>query len=116
MPRRKSDSGQFVSSTARAAFSEPDRYIAQAVSGARARVERSRQDLTAYAQLQPEKALLTALVVGYILRVLPTARILRGLVHLMLALLKPAALAYGAAKVWQKLQRAAPSPNADGAS
>ena len=90
-----------MSSTA--AFSEPDRYISQAVSDARAGIERSRKDLTAYAQLQPEKALLTAVAVGYALRVLPTTRILSGLVHLTLALLKPAALAYGAAKVWQKV-------------
>ena len=114
MPRRKSDSGQVASSTARAAFSEPDRYIAQAVSGARATVERSRQDLTAYAQLQPEKALLTALAVGYALRVLPTTRILTGLVHLIIALLKPAALAYGAAKVCQELQPAGPPSSTSG--
>jgi hypothetical protein len=116
MPRRKPDSGQEASPTARAAFSEPDRYITQAVSRARATVERSRQDLTAYTQLQPEKALLTALAAGYALRVLPTTRILSGLVHLILALLKPAALAYGAAKVWQKVQPSASSPSADTAS
>ena len=115
MHRRKPDSGQVASSAVRAAFSEPDRYIAQAVSGARSTVERSRQDLTAYAQLQPEKALLTAVAVGYALRVLPTTRILSGLVHLVVALVKPAAFAYGAAKVWQKLQPAAPPPRADAA-
>ena len=115
MPRRNSDSGPVASPAARAVFSEPDRYIAQAVSGARAKVERSRQGLTAYAQLQPEKALLTAVAVGYALRVLPTTRILRGLVYLILALVKPAALAYGAAKVWQKVQPSAPSPSADAA-
>lgn len=69
------------------------------------------KDVVAYAQLQPEKALLWAAGGGYLLRMLPLTGLFGGLIRVLLALLKPAVLIYGAVKVWQKAERfIAPRP------
>lgn len=93
---------------------DPEGFIAENFTAARAGVERSVKDATAYAQLQPEKALMWAVGAGYFLRMLPLMGIVGALVRVLLALLKPAALMYGAAKVWQKAQPfVAPNSSAD---
>ena len=86
------------------ALENPEAFIAENYNAARAGVESSLKDAAAYAQLQPEKALLWALGAGYLLRMLPLASILGALIRVLLTLLKPAALIYGGAKIWQKAQ------------
>jgi len=90
------------------ALREPDRFVQETVAAARTSLDRCRSDLSAYAQLEPEKALLSALAAGYVLRMLPVAGIVRLLVRLVLGLFKPAALVYGGAKVWEKVRNDAP--------
>ena len=84
------------------ALQDPEGFIQDNFDNARAGVERSMKDVVAYAQLQPEKALLWAAGSGYLLRMLPLGGILGAFIRLLLALLKPAALVYGGVKVWQK--------------
>ncbi len=67
-------------------------------------MESSVKDAVAYAQLQPEKALLCAVGAGYFLRMLPLKGILGAVIRVLLTLLKPVGLIYGAAKVWQMVQ------------
>jgi len=93
----------------RPALAQPDRFVQETLAAARAQVERGVTDVTRYARQSPEKALLSALAGGYILRMLPVRCILGGFVRLTLMLLKPAALIYGAAKLWQKTQEGAAS-------
>ena len=76
----------------------------ETVAEARAQIERCVTDISGYAQRSPEKALLSALACGYVLRMLRLTRILSGTIRLALRLLKPAALVYGATKLWQKSQ------------
>ncbi|MEI6713205.1 MAG: hypothetical protein WCO60_05595 [Verrucomicrobiota bacterium] len=87
-----------------AVLHNPEDFIQENFTAAKASVEKSLNDITAYTQLYPEKALLWAVGGGYLLRMLPLSQILGALIRIMLALLKPAALLYGAAKIWQKAQ------------
>jgi len=73
-------------------------------------MDRCMGDAVSYTQREPEKALLSALAAGYVLRLLPLAGIVKMFIRLSLALLKPAAFIYGGAKLWQKAQNGAPSP------
>ena len=90
--------------TLASAWQNPEEFVRQTVTKVREDVEMSVKDVTAYAQLYPEKALLWAAGGGYLLRMLPLAGILAGLIRVVLMLLKPAGLFYGAAKIWQKAQ------------
>jgi hypothetical protein len=90
--------------TLMSALREPDRFLQETVAGARADWERCRSDLTHFAQREPETALLSALAAGYLLRMLPVAGMVRLSVRLALALVKPAALVYGGAKIWEKVR------------
>ncbi len=56
------------------------------------------QECVSYARSNPDRALLTALTAGYVLRMLPVPRMLAGIVRLALPLVKPAALLYAASK------------------
>lgn len=67
----------------------PGNFIANNFTAARTGVESSVRDAAAYAQRR---------------RMLPLTGIVGGPIRLLLALLKPPALIYGAAKVWQKAQ------------
>jgi len=82
----------------------PEEFIEENLRAAKARVDKSVQDATAYAQLYPGKALLWAAGGGYLLRILPVNAILGAVVRLVTTLLKPAVLIYGVAKLWQKAQ------------
>lgn len=95
----KTNSGE---NGARATFAEPERFIEQTVSTARTSVARSVDDAVAYTQLYPQRAIVSAFAAGFALRVLPTGRIVGGLARLSLAVLKPVALIYGVAKLWEK--------------
>lgn len=90
-----------------ATLRSPEEFIEESLSNLRASVERSVKDVTAYAQRNPERALLWAAGSGFLLRTLPLPRILCALICFLLALLKPAALIYGAAKI---LEKAKPLP------
>lgn len=85
-------------------WEKPEKFFQENIHTARASVERSVKDVTAYTQLYPEKALLWAAGGGYVLRMLPLTRILHALVRVILLLLKPVALFYGASKLWQKAE------------
>ena len=84
-------------------MAQPDRFVQETLSSVRAQADRCLTDVTSYARSSPEKALLSALAGGYVLRMLPLTRILSGVIRLALLLLKPAAFIYGAAKLWQKV-------------
>ncbi len=108
MPRKKSAPPVIAAPLdAPAAGLHPDRFIEEKLIAARAGVERCVADAAAFAQLHPEKALLWALASGYMLRMLPTVRILSGLLRVALVVAKPAAFVYGVAKLWQKSQAGA---------
>lgn len=85
------------------ALKEPDRFVQETIAAARAGLDRCVADANDYVRTAPVKALATAAVAGFALRILPVTRIVNTLLHVTLALLKPAMLVYGGAKVWQKL-------------
>jgi len=85
----------------------PEQFIADQLTGLKASAQRRLDDVGAQTQLHPHQTLLWALGTGYLLRMLPTTRILGGVTGLAVTLLKPAALFYGAAKVWQATQQSA---------
>lgn len=101
MPRRKNGA---ESETREPVIAQPDRFVQETLSSVRAQADRCLTDVTSYARSAPEKALLSAVAGGYVLRMLPLTRILSGLIRLALLLLKPAAFIYGLAKLWQKVQ------------
>ena len=57
-----------------------------------------------YVKKKPAESILCAFAAGYILNRLPLARVLGGLVRLLIFALKPAILIYGAAKLYQAAQ------------
>jgi hypothetical protein len=67
-------------------------------------VEAALSETEDYVREKPAQSLLCAFVAGYILNRLPVGRILSGLLHLLIAALKPAILIYGAAKLYQVAQ------------
>ena len=71
-------------------------------------MDRCLSDVTAFARRQPEKALLSALAAGYVLRMLPLMGLARFFIRFALCLLKPAAFIYGGAKLWEKVQNSGP--------
>ncbi len=101
MPRRKNGT---EAETREPDIAQPDRFVQETLASARAQAERCLDDVTTYARNSPEKALLSAVAGGYLLRMLPVTRILGAFIRFALLLLKPAAFIYGAAKLWQKVQ------------
>lgn len=95
--------------TALSALREPDRFLQETITTARANLDRYVGDATAYAQRQPVKALLFATAVGYVLHMLPLGGIMRMLIRIAVALVKPLAFIYGGAKLWEKVQNSAQS-------
>lgn len=85
------------------ALNEPDRFVKETVAAARAGLDRYVADASDYVRTEPMKALATAAAAGFVLRVLPVTRIVNTLFRVTLALLKPAMLVYGGAKVWHEL-------------
>ena len=82
---------------------QPDRFVQECFAMARANMKHCHEEAAGYARQEPEKALLVALAAGYFLRILPVAAILSRILCFALALLKPATLLYGAAKLWYKV-------------
>ena len=58
-----------------------------------------------YVREKPTQSLLYAFAAGYVLNRLPLARVLAGFLRLLVFALKPAALIYGAAKLYQATQQ-----------
>jgi hypothetical protein len=88
---------------------DPDRFLRESATAARANLDRCVADTVAFAQLQPEKALLSAVATGYVLRMLPLFGVVRILVRLSLGLIKPALLIYCGAKALGKLRGYSPA-------
>lgn len=78
----------------------PEQFIADQLSALKTDTQRCLNDIGEHTQLHPHKTLLWALGAGYVLRVLPTARIVGGVTHLAVALIKPAAMIYSVSKLW----------------
>ena len=95
------------------ALKEPDRFVQDTLAAARAGVDQCVADATHYARTEPIKALATAAAAGFAIRILPVRRIVNTLLHVALALLKPAVLVYGGAKVWRKVHDG-PAPHGNG--
>jgi hypothetical protein len=57
-----------------------------------------------YVRKNPGQSMLYAFVAGYLLNRLPVGGLLRGLIRLLLFALKPAALIYGASRLYQAIQ------------
>lgn len=92
--------------TLAAAWENPEKFVQQTVTKVRADLGTSVKDVTAYAQLYPEKALMWAAGGGYLLGMLPLTGILATFIRVVLLLVKPAGLFYATAKFWQKAQPA----------
>jgi hypothetical protein len=81
------------------AFSEPDRFVDDAIEKFRVNAQQLRSDAVSYVKREPQKALLSALAAGYVLRTLPVLPIVGLLARVTVGAFKPLALLYLAAKV-----------------
>ena len=106
--RRKKMTPKVDSTVVESPSRSPEQFIEGQLAALKTNVQCCLDDVAAHTQLHPHQSLLWALGTGYVLRVLPTTRILGGAVRLSVALLKPAALIYGAAKLWHATQKSAP--------
>ena len=88
------------------ALRDPERFIQETATAFRASLDQRLNDVKDYTRQQPEKALLSAVAAGYVLRGLPLVHIGSTFVRILVALAKPVGIVYGAAKVWEKLQGA----------
>lgn len=99
------------SSGAESPARSPEQFIEDQLAGLKTNAQHCLDDVVAYTQLHPHETLLCAVGAGYALRVLPTARILGGVIRLALLMMKPAALIYGVSKLWHAAQKTAPRQN-----
>jgi hypothetical protein len=74
------------------------------------RVELVVNETGEYVREKPTQSLLYAFAAGYVLNRLPLGRVLGGFLRLIIMALKPAALIYGAAKLYQMAQEREPLP------
>lgn len=88
------------------ALREPDRFVQETAAAARTSCGRCVDDVKEYTRKEPEKAMLSAIAAGYVLRGLPLLRIGGTVVRLLAALVKPVGMVYGGAVMWQKLRNA----------
>ena len=63
------------------------------------------KDGESYVRVEPLKAVAFAAAAGYVLRMLPLGLIFTGIIRILLAAIKPAALVYGAAKSYEVIAR-----------
>jgi len=78
---------------------EPDRFLDDAVESVRENAGQLRKDAISFVKREPEKALLSALALGYVLRALPLLPILGLVTRVAIGIFKPLAVSYLAAKV-----------------
>jgi hypothetical protein len=86
------------------AMKDPNEVIQSAANTVRAQFNGYVDRAVAYTRDEPEKAVFLALSAGYLLRGLPLVGILRLLIRLVFALLKPTAILYGGAKIWSEIE------------
>ncbi len=96
------------SSAAESPTRTPEEFIEDHLTAIKVNAKRCLDDVEAHTQLYPHQTLLCALGVGYVLRALPTTRILSGAIRVGLELLKPVALIYGVSKLWHATRRNSP--------
>lgn len=77
----------------------PDLMVDEAIAKARDTTVRCLDDVMDYTREHPQQALLSALCAGYVLRMLPTTRVLGGVVQLALPLVMPASFVYCVSKI-----------------
>jgi soluble lytic murein transglycosylase-like protein len=82
-------------------LAEPDRFLDQAVARAKENVDRVRKDAVTFVRREPEKAVLSALAIGYVLRTLPILALVGFVVRLAASVAKPLAISYIAAKAFR---------------
>lgn len=97
---RKKMTPNLDSTAAESPSRSPEQFMEDQLAALKENAQRCLDDVGAHTQLNPHQALLWALSTGYMLRVLPTTRILGGVIRFSVALLKPAALIYGVSKLW----------------
>ncbi len=102
--RRKKMTPTVDRTVAGAPTRSPEQFIEDQLAALKANAQQCLDDVTAHTKGHPHQTVLWALGTGYVLRVLPTMRILGGAVRLSVALLKPAALLYGVSKLWHATQ------------
>src|SRR4051794_37098299 len=100
MPRKKLASVDRMGAEAQSLLANPDRFMEETYDSAKSTIKEYAEGLSEFTQRNPQQALISAVAVGYALRLLPTTRILSGVVGLGLALVKPVALIYGVSKLW----------------
>jgi hypothetical protein len=86
-------------------FSEPERFLDDAVERVRENAGHLRKDAVSFVKREPEKALLSALALGYVLRTLPLLPILGLLTRVAVGVFKLVALSYLVTKVIGSSQR-----------
>ena len=79
--------------------------VSTLVHGAEDRLRQRYSECEEQVRRSPSGALLCAVVFGYILRSLPIAALIGGVVRLLLALLRPVAILLSAAKLFEVVQR-----------
>jgi hypothetical protein len=82
-----------------------EQTIAAKVDGCRLSAEECLREAENYVRQEPVKAVAFAVAAGYLLRLLPVAAILRTIIALVLASLRPAVLSYAAAKAYELFRR-----------
>ena len=82
-----------------------DGSVEEICAQARARAEAMVENVVTYTRTHPQQALLTAFAAGYVLQIVPTTRLLGGLMRLAAPLVKPALLLFGTAKIIARASR-----------
>jgi hypothetical protein len=100
MPRKKSATTERMGEETQSLLANPDRFMEETYDSAKSTLKEYVDGVSEFTQRNPQQALISAVAVGYALRILPTTRILSGVVGLGLALVKPVALIYGVSKLW----------------
>lgn len=80
---------------------DPEDIVVRGVRYTKEQVEELVGQAEEYVRENPGQALLYAFVAGYVLNRLPLGALLRGLTRLSLLALRPAALVYGASRIYQ---------------
>ena len=89
---------------------DPDRLVRDAATAIKGSLEHGLDTVKDYTRNEPERALISALAAGYVIRSLPLASVASSLFSVVFALAKPVAVVLAGAKVWQKLQNACKKP------
>lgn len=115
-PVKSTPSSSPPSSPVLTALRDPDHFLIESAGAARARLDQCLGNAVTYAREQPEKALGSALLAGYVLRILPLAGLVRLVIGIVAALLKPALVVYAGARLWKQFAPAqltgdTPSPS-----